>query len=147
MGLLATGSMGDRNIMPKGNKRSLYLSNTNLEFLCAETAKTKKKSVSQILNRLIENVINTISFKKEFNEGYIDTTVSLRVELVDILEVIREKHGDDAVSEFVNYCILKVINKQGMDGRARYPDRVYCGDNYIIELAKKCKKFLFKKVG
>lgn len=131
--------------MPKGNKRSLYLSDTNLEFLQAEAAKTKKKSVSQTLNRLIENVINTISFKKEFNEGYIDTTISLRGELVDVLEVIRGKHGDAAVSEFVNYCVLKVLNKQGMDGRSRYPDRVYCGDNYIVELARKCKKFLFNQ--
>ncbi len=131
--------------MPKGNKRSLYINDDNLEYLKQEASKTKKKSVSQTLNRLIENVINTISFKKEFNEGYIDTTVSLRVELVDILEVIKEKHGDDAVAEFVNYCVLKVLNKQGMDGRARYPDRVYCGDNYIADLARKCKKFLFEK--
>lgn len=131
--------------MPKGNKRSLYLSDTNLEFLQAEAAKTKKKSVSQTLNRLLDNIINTISFKRKSNEGYIDTTVSLRVELVDVLEVIREKHGDAAVSEFVNYCVLKILNKQGMDGRARYPDRVYCGDNYIADLARKCKKFLFEK--
>lgn len=145
MGLLVTGSMGDRNIMPKGNKRSLYLSNANLEFLQAEAIKTKKKSVSQTLNRLIESVINNVSFKRKSNEGYIDSTISLREELVDVLEVIREKHGDDAVAEFVNYCVLKVLNKQGMDGRSRYPDRVYCGDNYIIELARKCKKFLFNK--
>ena len=131
--------------MPKGNKRSLYLSDTNLEFLQAEAAKTKKKSVSQTLNRLLDNIINTISFKRKSNEGYIDTTVSLRVELVDVLEVIREKHGDDAVAEFVNYCVLKVLNKQGMGGRSRYPDRVYCGDNYIVELARKCKKFLFNQ--
>lgn len=145
MGLLVERSMGDKCIMPKGNKRSLYINDDNLEYLKQEASKTKKKSVSQILNRLIENVINNVSFKRKSNEGYTDVTVSLRIELVDVLEVIREKHGDDAVAEFVNYCVLKVLNKQGMDGRARYPDRVYCGDNYIIELAKKCKKFLFGK--
>ena len=131
--------------MPKGNKRSLYLSDTNLEFLQAEAAKTKKKSVSQVLNRLLDNIINKISFKGKSNEGYTDVTVSLRIELIDVLEVIREKHGDDAVSEFINYCVLKVLNKQGMGGRSRYPDRVYCGDNYIVELARKCKKFLFNQ--
>lgn len=129
--------------MSKGFKRCVYINAENMEFLEQQTKKSKKGTLSNVLNIIIKAFRNAVLFKKrKDNEDYKYAIVSLRPELIELLKVVKKKYGDDAVVELINLRLLEEFEKQYKQERRRFPDRSYAGDKYVDKLADRCKKYL-----
>lgn len=129
--------------MAKENKKSVYITSENIKYLSEEAERTKKKSISQIFNKIVNKFRNIIMFTKESNaKEYVNACFSIRPELSELLQEVQRKYGTDAVIELVNLRLLEEFNNQIKGGRRRFPDRTYSWDDYITKLAEKCKKFL-----
>lgn len=129
--------------MSKGFKRCVYINAENMEFLEQQTKKSKKGTLSNVLNIIIKAFRNAILFKKrKDNEDYKYAIVSMKPELIELLKVVKKKYGDDAVVELINLRLLEEFEKQYKQERRRFPDRSYAGDKHIEKLADRCKKYL-----
>lgn len=134
--------------MSKGHKRCVYITADNMEFLQEKTDKSKKGTLSNVLNIIVKVFRNAVLFKKrQDNDDYKFAIVSLRPELIELLKVVKKKYGDDAVVELINLRLLEEFDKQYKQERRRFPDRTYAGDKHIEKLGERCKKYLddFKK--
>ena len=129
--------------MSKGFKRCVYINAENMEFLEQQTKKSKKGTLSNVLNIIIKAFRNAILFKKrKDNEDYKYAIVSMKPELIELLKVVKKKYGDDAVVELINLRLLEDFEHQYKQERRRFPDRTYAGDSYIKKLGDRCKKYL-----
>lgn len=133
--------------MAKENKKSVYITDENIELLEKYKAKAKKKSLSYWLNKILDECRAVKRFIIKDKEGYIPIKISCKVELVELLEKLEENFDVSAVVQLVNQRLLEEFSQQGRTIRRKYPDRLYSGDNYIDRLAETCKKKIkFKKV-
>lgn len=131
--------------MGKDNKRCVYISDDNIGYLAEEATKTKKKSMSQILNRVMDKFRNLVRFNIG-KSNYIDVCVSMRPELVELLQEVQRKSGNEAVTELLNTRLLEEFNYQINSNRRRFPDRLYSGEIYIDALVEKLRRnFFFSK--
>ena len=129
--------------MSKGVKRCVYINADNMEFLEQQTKKSKKGTLSNVLNIVVKVFRNAVLFKKrQDNDDYKFAIVSLRPELIELLKVVKKKYGDDAVVELINLRLLEEFEKQYKQERRRFPDRTYSGDKHIQKLGERCKKHL-----
>ncbi len=129
--------------MSKGFKKCVYINAENMEFLENQAEKSKKGTLSNVLNIVVKVFRNAVLFKKrKNNEGYKYVIVSMRPELIELLKVVKQKYGDDAVVELVNLRLLEEFEHQYKQERRRFPDRSYAGDKHIEKLADRCKKYL-----
>ena len=134
--------------MTKGYKRCVYINSDNMEFLQVKTEKSKKGTLSNVLNIIVKVFKNSVLFKKRKNdENYQYAIVSMKPELLELLKAVKKKYGDDAVVELINLRLLEEFEKQYKQERRRFPDRTYAGDKYVDRLGDRCKKYLedFKK--
>lgn len=114
-----------------------------MEFLKEKTEKSKKGTLSHVLNVIVNVFKNAVLFKKrQDNDNYKYAIVSLRPELIELLKVVKKKYGDDAVVELINLRLLEEFEHQYKQERRRFPDRSYAGDKYVDKLADRCKKYL-----
>lgn len=129
--------------MSKGFKRCVYINAENMDFLKEKTEKSKKGTLSHVLNIIVKVFRNAVLFKKrQDNEDYKFAIVSLRPELIELLKIVKKKYGDDAVVELINLRLLEEFEKQYKQERRRFPDRTYAGDKYVNRLGERCKKHL-----
>jgi hypothetical protein len=129
--------------MTKGYKKCVYITADNMEFLENQAKKSKKGTLSNVLNIIVKVFKNAVLFKKrKNNEGYKYVIVSMRPELIELLKVVKQKYGDDAVVELINLRLLEEFEKQNKQERRRFPDRSYAGDKHIAKLGERCKKYL-----
>ncbi len=127
------------------NKKSVYISSDNIEILEKLKEKSKKKSLSYWLNKVLDEYRSCKRFLIKGKEGYIPVKISCKKELADLLEQLGENFDTSAVVQLVNQRLLEEFNNQAREYRRKYPDRLYSGDNYLDKLAEKCKKFLISK--
>ena len=129
--------------MSKGFKQCVYINAVNMEFLKSQAEKSKKGTLSNVLNIIVKVFKNAVLFKKrQDNDDYKFAIVSLRPELIELLKVVKKKYGDDAVVELINLRLLEEFEHQYKQERRRFPDRSYAGDKYVDKLADRCKKYL-----
>lgn len=129
--------------MSKGYKKCVYLNSENMEFLENQAEKSKKGTLSNVLNIIVKAFRNAVLFKKrKNNEGYKFAIVSMRPELIELLKVVKQKYGDDAVVELINLRLLEEFEQQYKQERRRFPDRSYAGDKHIEKLGNRCGKYL-----
>lgn len=129
--------------MAKGYKKCVYINSDNMEFLENQAEKSKKGTLSNVLNIIVKAFRNAVLFKKrQDNDDYKFAIVSMKPELIELLKVVKKKYGDDAVVELINLRLLEEFEKQHKQERRRFPDRSYAGDKHIEKLADRCKKYL-----
>ena len=129
--------------MSKGFKKCVYINAENMEFLENQAEKSKKGTLSNVLNIIVKVFKNAVLFKKrQDNDDYKFAIVSLRPELLELLKIVKKKYGDDAVVELINLRLLEEFEKQYKQERRRFPDRSYAGDKHIEKLGERCKKYL-----
>ena len=127
--------------MSKGHKRCVYITADNMEFLQEKTDKSKKGTLSNVLNIIVKVFRNAVLFKKrQGDKDYQYAIVSMKPELLELLKAVKKKYGDDAVVELINLRLLEEFEKQYKQERRRFPDRSYAGDKYVDRLADRCKK-------
>lgn len=129
--------------MSKGYKRCVYINADNMDFLQEKTDKSKKGTLSNVLNIIVKVFRNAVLFKKrQDNEDYKYAIVSMKPELIELLKVVKKKYGDDAVVELINLRLMEEFESQYRQERRRFPDRTYAGDNHIQKLGDRCGKYL-----
>lgn len=129
--------------MAKGFKQCVYINANNMEFLKNQAEKSKKGTLSNVLNTIVRVFQNAVLFKKrQGDKDYKYAIVSLRPELIELLKVVKKKYGDDAVVELINLRLLEEFEQQYKQERRRFPDRTYAGDKHIEKLGDRCGKYL-----
>ena len=114
--------------MSKGHKRCVYITADNMEFLQEKTDKSKKGTLSNVLNIIVKVFRNAVLFKKrQGDKDYQYAIVSMKPELLELLKAVKKKYGDDAVVELINLRLLEEFEKQYKQERRRFPDRSYAG--------------------
>ena len=134
--------------MSKGYKKCVYINSENMEFLEKKTEKSKKGTLSNVLNIVIKVFRNAVLFKKrDGDKDYQYAIISMKPELLELLKIVKKKYGDDAVVELINLRLMEEFEHQYKQERRRFPDRTYAGDKHIEKLGDRCKKYLedFKK--
>lgn len=119
-----------------------------MEFLKSQAKKSKKGTLSNVLNIIVKVFKNAVLFKKrDGDKDYQYAIISMKPELLELLKAVKKKYGDDAVVELINLRLLEEFEKQYKQERRRFPDRSYAGDKHIEKLGERCKKYLddFKK--
>ena len=129
--------------MTKGFKQCVYINAENMDFLKSQAEKSKKGTLSNVLNVIVNVFKNSVLFKKrKDNKNYKYAIVSLRPELIELLKVVKQKYGDDAVVELINLRLMEEFESQYKQERRRFPDRTYAGGKYVNRLADRCKGYL-----
>ena len=129
--------------MSKGFKRCVYINSENMKFLEQQAEKSKKGTLSNVLNIIVKAFRKAVLFKKrQGNEDYQYAIISMRPELIELLKVVKQKYGDDAVVELINLRLLEEFEQQYKQERRRFPDRSYAGDKHIEKLGNRCGKYL-----
>lgn len=130
----------------KENKRSVYITDENLELLEKFKEKSKKKkSLSYWLNQVLEEFNKGKRFVLKGEDEYVSVKFSCKKELAELLEELKNNFDKEAVVQMINQRLLEEFVNQGRENRRKYPDRLYSGDSYLDKLAEKCKKFLISK--
>ena len=114
-----------------------------MEFLQEKTDKSKKGTLSHVLNVIVNVFKNALLFKKrQGDKDYQYAIISMKPELLELLKIVKKKYGDDAVVELINLRLLEEFEHQYKQERRRFPDRTYAGDNHIQKLGERYKKYL-----
>lgn len=133
--------------MAKNNKKCVYITDENIEYIKQKIERLFKKcgearTFSHEVNKAIDVLRTKKLFKKKIssNNKYEYAIFHLKPELIDMLDYVAKKYDSDAVVQLVNWQLLKFFQKQIKEKDEAFPNRSYVGDNYIEKLATACKK-------
>lgn len=132
--------------MATENKKSIYIQDDNIDVVNQLLEKTKKKSFSFVVNKVLEEFRKCKRFasQKYKTQGYVPIKVYIRAELLEALEYLEKNFDTEAVIQLVNQRLIEEFVEQSKYAhrRRKFPDRLYSGDKYLDKLAEKLKSTL-----
>ena len=132
--------------MATDNKKSIYIQDDNINVVNQLLEKTKKKSFSFVVNKVLEEFrrCKRIASQKYKTQGYVPIKVYIRPELLEALENLEKNFDTEAVIQLVNQRLIEEFVEQSKYAhrRRKFPDRLYSGDKYLDKLAEKLKSTL-----
>lgn len=124
-------------------KKSVQIHRDIEDLLLQHLQKHKEASFNSVVNDALEVYLKAIvldSAEMRKRENYKLIVIRLHTAVVELLQALRKNFNVKAVCEAVSFFLLQEFNKQ--QGRLKWPDRAYCGAEYINKLASKILKRL-----
>lgn len=119
-------------------KKSVQIHKDVEEMLMQHLKAHKNENFNSIVNDALLMYLSAVRFddaamRKRSN--YKLVVIRLHVAVVRLLEKMRDNFDIKAVCEGVSFFLMQEFSRQS--GRLKWPDRAYCGAEYINKLAEK----------
>lgn len=119
-------------------KKSVQIHKDVEEMLMQHLKTHKNENFNSIVNDALLMYLSAVRFddaamRKRSN--YKLVVIRLHVAVVRLLEKMRDNFDIKAVCEGVSFFLMQEFSRQS--GRLKWPDRAYCGAEYINKLAEK----------
>lgn len=119
-------------------KKSVQIHKDIEEMLMQHLKTHKNENFNMVVNDALEMYLTAVRFDDAAmrkRNNYKLVVLRLHVAVVRLLEKLRDNFDIKAVCEGVSFFLMQEFSRQS--GRLKWPDRAYCGANYINELAGK----------
>lgn len=111
----------------------------DVEELLHQHLKThRNENFNMVVNDALEMYLSAVRFDDAAmrkRNNYKLVVIRLHAAVVKLLEKLRDNFDVKAVCEGVSFFLMQEFSRQS--GRLKWPDRAYCGAEYINELAEK----------
>lgn len=119
-------------------KKSVQIHKDVEEMLMQHLKAHRNENFNQVINDALEMYLTAVKFddaamRKRGN--YKLVVIRLHAAVVRLLEKLRNNFDIKAVCEGVSFFLMQEFCRQ--TGRLKWPDRAYCGAEYINKLAEK----------
>lgn len=119
-------------------KKSVQI-HKNVEEMLMQHLKThKNENFNSIVNDALLMYLSAVRFDDAAmrkRNNYKLVVIRLHAAVVRLLEMLKRNFDIKAVCEGVSFFLLQEFSRQS--GRLKWPDRAYCGAEYINKLAEK----------
>lgn len=119
-------------------KKSVQIHKDVEEMLMQHLKAHKNENFNSVVNDALSMYLTAVRFddaamRKRSN--YKLVVIRLHAAVVRLLEMLKNNFDVKAVCEAVSFFLMQEFSRQS--GRLKWPDRAYCGAEYINELAGK----------
>lgn len=119
-------------------KKSVQIHKNVEEMLMQHLKAHRNENFNSVVNDALEMYLTAVRFddaamRKRGN--YKMVVIRVHVAVVRLLEKLKDNFDIKAVCEGVSFFLMQEFCRQ--TGRSKWPDRAYCGAEYINKLAEK----------
>lgn len=119
-------------------KKSVQIHKDVEELLHQHLKAHRNENFNMVVNDALEMYLTAVRFddaamRKRSN--YKLVVIRLHAAVVKLLEMLKNNFDVKAVCEAVSFFLMQEFSRQS--GRLKWPDRAYCGAEYINKLAEK----------
>ena len=119
-------------------KKSVQVHKDVEELLMQHLKTHKNENFNSVVNDALSMYLTAVRFDDAAmrkRENYKLVVIRLHAAVVRLLEMLKRNFDVKAVCEGVTFFLMQEYSRQS--GRLKWPDRAYCGAEYINKLAEK----------